>query len=163
MSVEARGVDDANAKRNCLEKVRVCKARLANLRDDFNRAKNDIERESLMGGRSPDSKMSSNSGRERLLETNESLSKQNETLAHARRVMDETEHVALEITSELGRSREKIQSSHDRVRDVSGLTNQARRIVQSMNRREVQQKLVMYVVGFLIVMTMFIIIFRMSG
>ena len=161
MSVEARGVDDRQAKDELLRKVRVCKARYQNLRDDYNAAKTEIERQSLIssgGSKSHGGK----AGRERLLKTNDMLESQSDTLSHARRILAETEDVALEITTELGRSREKIESSHSRVRDVSGLTNQARRIIQSMNRREVQQKLVLYVVSFLIIGTMLIIIFRMS-
>ena len=160
MSVEARGVDDRQSKDELLRKVRVCKARYQNLKDDFNAAKTEIERQSLIS--SGGSKSHGGAGRERLLNTNDMLESQSSTLSHARRILAETEDVALEITTELGRSREKIESSHSRVRDVSGLTNQARRIIQSMNRREVQQKLVLYVVSFLIIGTMLIIIFRMS-
>mmetsp|Transcript_44370 Transcript_44370/g.53630 ORF Transcript_44370/g.53630 Transcript_44370/m.53630 type:complete len:220 (+) Transcript_44370:77-736(+) len=163
MTVEARGVDDKDFKNNLLKKVRVCKAKLANLRDDVNAAKTSMERENLLGADGASGASSGKGHRERLLQTNEKLESQNETLENARRVMADTEGVALEITSELGRNREKIQSSHDRIRDVSGLTNQARRIVQSMNRRDVQQKLALYVVSFLIIGTMLIIIFRISG
>lgn len=165
MQVEARSVDDASSKRDLLQKVRVCKAQLANLRDDFSTAKTNAEREALLSG-NEDVEIG-NSGRtkdnrERLLKTNDQISKQNETLDRARRVMAETEDVALEITSELGRNREKIASSHQRVRDVSGLTNQARRIVQSMSRREVQQKLMMYLVATLLVIAVIVIIYAMG-
>lgn len=163
MSVEARSVGDATVKQELLKKVRVCKTRLANLRDDFNSSKTKLDRESLLPANS------SNGGggalgsdhRERLLQTNENLAAQNATLENARRVMAETEDVALEITSELGRNREKIQSASGRVRDVSGLTNQARRIVQSMSRREVQQKLAMYIISFIIFVTFFVLFFRL--
>ena len=58
--------------------------------------------------------------------------------------MAETESVAMEITEELGRHRETIGNAHGRVRQVTGMTNRARRIVQNMSRREVQQKLILY-------------------
>ena len=69
---------------------------------------------------------------------------QSETLANARSIMAETESVAMEITEELGRHRETIGNAHGRVRQVTGMTNRARRIVQNMSRREVQQKLILY-------------------
>jgi hypothetical protein len=61
--------------------------------------------------------------------------------------MAETEDVALEITEELARNRETIESTHSRVRGVSSLTNRARRVLVSMQRREVQQKMVVYGIG----------------
>lgn len=172
MQIEARSVDDATAKRDLLQKVRTCKANLANLRDDYNAAKIMVERESLSlsngdgdSASSPDIENGkgspSASHRERLLQTSNQISRQNETLNNARRVMAETEEVAMEITSELDRNREKIASSHSRVRDVSGLTNQARRIVQSMSRREVQQKLMMYMVGAMLVLAIIVILYIM--
>ena len=60
--------------------------------------------------------------------------------------------------SELDRNREKIASSHQRVRDVSGLTNQVRRIVQSMSKRDVQQKLLMYLVAAFLVVAVIVIL-----
>lgn len=162
MSVEARSVDDPTAKKNLLHKVRICKTKLANLRDDFNNSRKHVERQALLPSSSSSSGGGKNSGhRERLLKTNNDLEAQNQRLENARRVMAETEDVALEITSELGRNREKIESAHGRVREVSGLTNQARRIVQSMSRREVQQKLAMYIVSILLMGTLLIVIVRM--
>mmetsp|Transcript_17589 Transcript_17589/g.27398 ORF Transcript_17589/g.27398 Transcript_17589/m.27398 type:complete len:216 (-) Transcript_17589:224-871(-) len=156
MSMEARGVNDSTVKRELLNKVRVCKARLANLRDDYNNAKQEAEREALID--------SSQSGldsdhRARLLSTNERIGAQNDTLDHARRVMAETEDVALEITTELGRNREKIESAHGRVFEVSGMTNQARRLIMNMSRREVQQKLAIYVVAMLLLGAVLFIIY----
>jgi|EP00984_Skeletonema_dohrnii_P035818 vesicle transport through interaction with t-SNAREs protein 1 len=75
--------------------------------------------------------------------------------------MAETEGVALEITEELGRHRETISSAHGRVRQVTGMTNRARRIVQSMSRREVQQKLILYGVAGTIVLVFLMLIYGM--
>jgi len=164
MQIEARTVDNADDKKNFLQKVRACKAKLANLRDDYNSAKTSVERQALLGGdlESGGQSRSGSKQKDRLLQANEQISRQNDTLDRARRVMAETEETAMEITSELGRNREKIQSSHQRVRDVSGLTNQARRIVQSMSRREVQQKLMIYAVGALLVLAIIVIIYSMG-
>jgi hypothetical protein len=43
------------------------------------------------------------------------LARQNDTILAAQRSVAETEDVALEITNELARNREKIQSAHSKV------------------------------------------------
>ena len=116
-----------------------------------------------MGGRSGSNGGSSraNGSKERLISNSESLQSQSDTLANARSIMAETEGVALEITEELGRHRETISSAHGRVRQVTGMTNRARRIVQSMSRREVQQKLILYGVAGTIVLVFLMLIYGM--
>lgn len=152
MGMEARGVSESSVKRELLNKVRVCKAKLSNLRDDYNSTRQTAEREALIGsGGYGDRGGNGNEHRARLLQTNDNIQSQNNTLDRARRVMSETEDVAMEITSELGRNREKIESAHNRVFEVSGMTNQARRLIMSMSRREVQQKLIIYVVGMILI------------
>lgn len=152
MGLEARGADDAGVKRDLLGKVRVCKTRLANLRDDYEAARGFVDRNSLgldcdtedgPGGVGRSGR-GVGGGKERLLSNSDALRSQSDTLANARSIMAETEGVALEITEELGRHRETISSAHGRVRQVTGMTNRARRIVQGMGRREVQQKLILY-------------------
>jgi len=150
MAIEARGMSNRDLKQECLKKVRVCKANLANIEDDASNIRSKIERNSLLSTNTKKSASGgglSNDNRERLLKTNESLQAQNSTLENARRVMAETEDVALDITMELERNRETMESARGRVRNVSGLTNQARRVLVSMRRREVQQKMVVYGVG----------------
>ena len=147
----------------------MCKTRLANLRDDYEAAKSYVDRSSLGlynnnddielgGGRN---RNSSNGSKQHLLSNSQSLQNQSETLANARSIMAETEGVALEITEELGRHRETISSAHGRVRQVTGMTNRARRIVQSMSRREVQQKLILYGVGGTIILVFLMLLYGM--
>jgi vesicle transport through interaction with t-SNAREs protein 1 len=163
MAVEARGVDDASLKRDLLHKVRICKTKLANLRDDVKTIQSDLDRKSLLRSNSlsKNGKQGNSDSRQRLLETTAHMSAQNDTLDHARRVMAETEDVALEITSELSRNRETIESAHGRVRNVSGLTNRARRILQNMSRRQVQQRLAVYVVSAFLVIFILVILFNL--
>eukprot|EP00978_Attheya_sp_CCMP212_P042258 scaffold254796_cov40-Attheya_sp.AAC.2 len=162
MAVEARGVDDASLKRDLLHKVRICKTKLANLRDDVKTIQSDLDRKSLLRSSSlTNGKQGNSDSRQRLLETTAHMSAQNDTLDHARRVMAETEDVALEITSELSRNRETIESAHGRVRNVSGLTNRARRILQNMSRRQVQQRLAVYVVSAFLVIFILVILFNL--
>lgn len=145
----------------------MCKARLANLRDDYEAAKSHVERRGL--GLGSDDLERGNvgggggggRGKERLLSNTESLQNQGDALANARSIMAETESVALEITEELGRHRETITSAHGRVRQVSGMTNRARRIVQGMGRREVQQKLILYGVAGAVLLVFLMLLYGM--
>eukprot|EP00553_Chaetoceros_curvisetus_P005986 CAMPEP_0204621936 /NCGR_PEP_ID=MMETSP0717-20131115/7594_1 /ASSEMBLY_ACC=CAM_ASM_000666 /TAXON_ID=230516 /ORGANISM="Chaetoceros curvisetus" /LENGTH=183 /DNA_ID=CAMNT_0051636501 /DNA_START=131 /DNA_END=682 /DNA_ORIENTATION=+ len=152
MTIEARSVDDKNLKDECMRVVRVAKGNHANLVDDVKAVQSEVDRQSLlMGGRDIESGGSSSrnnsAARQHLLNTSNTLHSQNSTLENARRVMADTEEVALEITEELSRNRETIESAHSRVRGVSSLTNRARRVLVSMQRREVQQKMVLYGIG----------------
>jgi len=96
------------------------------------------------------------------MDVGSSLSRQNDTLTNARRVMAETEDVALEITEELGRNREKIQNARSKVQEVSGMTNTARRLVQSMSKRETQQKIMMYGLAFVLVGAIVVVVYYMQ-
>lgn len=165
MTIEARSVQDPILKEECLQLVRVAKTNQANLSQDIQAAQQTLNRKALISS-SEDIEAGTNSGpfsskdpaRQHLLQTTDALSHQNQTLENARRIMSETEHVALEITEELGRNRETIESAHARVRGVSALTNQARRVLVSMQRREVQQKMVVYgMAGVLFVVFLFLL------
>jgi vesicle transport through interaction with t-SNAREs protein 1 len=114
--------------------VRTSKSQLQTYKEKY-------EKQSLMS--SANSK-SSGGHRERLLQQQDQLRNQNSQLDNARKVLEETEQVALEIGSELGNNRETLESAHGRIHQVTGLTGRARRIVQSMNQRAVQQKLLLY-------------------
>lgn len=150
MTVESRSVDDKQIKAECQKVVRVAKGNHANLVDDVKAVQSEVDRNSLLAGsRDIESGGSGRNSavREHLLKTNNTLQSQNSTLENARRVMAETEDVALEITEELSRNRETIESASSRVRGVSSLTNRARRVLVSMQRREVQQKMIIYGIG----------------
>ena len=67
---------------------------------------------------------------------NATLASQNATLENARRVMADTEATAGTITEELSRNRETIESAQGRVGEIHGMTNSARRTIQTMQRRK---------------------------
>lgn len=160
MSVEARGVEDASVKRDLLSKVRTCKAQLANLKDDYRRMEQHRDKADLMMGNGT-GKASANASKERLLSAQSQLDQQNQSLDRAKGIMAETEQTALEITQELGRNRETLETAHGRVREVSGLTNRARRLLQNMSRRQVQQKLALYAVAGLIILVIAFILWNL--
>lgn len=138
MALEARSVPDAAEKRELLQQVRTYKSELQSLKDEYNK-------QTLMASaRGNNGSGSSNQHRERLLQQQQMLQNQNSQLDSARRVLQETEQVALEIGDELSNNRATIESAHGRVRQVSSLTGRARRVVASMNQRATQQKMLMY-------------------
>ena len=160
MDMEARDAGDATLKLRC----KTYKGTLKALKADYGAAKEKADRENLMGGASEGGGGGGLNGehKARMVQTNDTLGRQNETLDNARRAMAETEDVALEITEELGRNREKITSARDKVRDVSGMTNQARRLVQSMSKRETQQKIMMYGFAFVLVGAIVLVVYYMQ-
>jgi len=111
MEVEVRSHNSATRK-VLSEKVNQYKRVLSSLRTDFGKAKEEAERNNLFAG------TKSGEDRQRLLNTNEKLSRQNDTILAAQRTVAETEDVAMDITNELGRNREKIESSREKVRTI---------------------------------------------
>jgi Snare region anchored in the vesicle membrane C-terminus/Vesicle transport v-SNARE protein N-terminus len=156
MSMEARSVENPNVKRDLLAQVRSLKTKLATLQ-----SKSDKGGLFRVNGSGP---LPRNDRDRLLLQKNEDLlSSQNETLERARRTMEETEQVALEITEELGHNRETLMSARGRVQQVSGLTGRARRILSSMNQRAMQQKLIMYGVAVGLVLGVLILLYTLWG
>jgi hypothetical protein len=152
MRLEARSVPDATLKRTLLKKVDTCKG-------EYQRLLQESERQGLLGSQNGAGR-SDNEGL--MLQKNEDmLGSQNDTLERARRSMQDSEAIALEITEELGQNREKLLSAHGRVREVGTLTGRARRILTSMNQRAVQQKMVLYAVAVGLVLAFFILIWSM--
>jgi vesicle transport through interaction with t-SNAREs 1 len=97
-----------------------------------------------------------------LLQKNEELmAAQNDRLERARRTMQETEQVALEITEELGNNRETLTSAHGRIREVSGLTGRAKRVLNRMSQRALQQKMILYAVAIGLVVVFFLLLWMM--
>lgn len=138
MEVEVRSLDPAT-KKVLNEKLQQYKKSTSSLKSDFERAKEQAQRSNLIGDKSIEQ-------RQRLLDTNDKLSRQNEMIANAHRTVAETEDVAAEITTELARNREKILSSRAKATEFMGITDTARRLVSSMSQRDVRQK---YMIVFL--------------
>ena len=155
MALEARSVPDASLKRELLVQVRTYKSELQSLKDDDNKR-------SLMSSARGNSSSSGNQNnsehRERMRQQQEMLQNQNNQLDSARRVLQETEQVALEIGEELSSNRATIESAHGRVRQVTTLTGRARRVVASMNQRATQQKMLMYGLAASVVIVFFVFV-----
>ena len=140
MALEARSCPP-DQKRELMQQVRKCKSKYQSVQQEY-------ERQGLMSGGLGDYRDGDDADARRMLQDNEDrLEGQNDTLERARRTMEETEAVAMEITTELGENREKLMSAHGRVRQMGGLTGRARGILTSMGQRALQQKLILYSVA----------------
>lgn len=133
----------------------ICKS----CKTEYQKLRQEADRQSLMSGSSY--KNNNNSHSSRLQENEDMLGRQNDTLERARRTMEETESVALEITDELASNRETLMSAHGRVRQVSGLTGRARTVLSSMGRRATQQKMITYAVAIGLVIVFCILVWTM--
>lgn len=151
MALEARSVPDASLKRELLVQVRTYKSELQSLKDEDNKR-------SLMSSARGNGSSGNSEHRERMRQQQDMLQNQNNQLESARRVLQETEQVALEIGEELSSNRATIESAHGRVRQVTTLTGRARRVVASMNQRATQQKMLMYGLAASVVIVFFVFV-----
>eukprot|EP00904_Undaria_pinnatifida_P004519 jgi/Undpi1/14068/HiC_scaffold_9.g03719.m1 len=161
MEIEVRSTQDASTKKELAGKISSYKKTLQSLRGDYRKAVEKQEREGLLGGKEGMFAQggASQEQRDRLLQATDRLDGQGRRLEDSKRTMMEIEDTAMEITMELGRNREKIGEVHDKVRDVSGMTTSARRLVHSMSRRETQQKFMMYSIGLLLVIGVMVAVY----
>ena len=74
--------------------------------------------------------------RDRIITVNEKLARQNDAIANAQRVVNETEEVGISIVGELRNNREKIESAQVKVKDFDGYTATAAKTVKSMENRD---------------------------
>ncbi len=171
MTIESRSIN-SNTSNNytkqeieeCKKILSIAKANHANLKDDVTSIQNEVQHYLLLSTSSSSShnhhskkNRSTNPNsdiKQHLLSTNQSLHNQNSNLERSKQVMADTELIAMEITDELARNRETIESAHSRVRGVNSLSNHARRILVNMGRREVQQKMAVYGVGVVLVLVL---------
>jgi predicted RND superfamily exporter protein len=154
MALEARSVSDAAVKRTLLQKVRTYKT-------EWQTVSEQSEKQGLLEGAAGTGGGDNSNSRQYLQKNEDTLHSQNDTLERARRTMQETEQVALEITEELGNNREKLMSAHGRVKEVGGMTGRARRILFAMSKRQMQQKMIMYGVAVALVLVFIILLYSM--
>ncbi len=160
MEIEVRSQEGLDRKR-LQEKVTEYKRALKTKQGQFSAEKTRVSKTSLMRGANVNGSDLGKSAeqRQRLLDTNDKLFRQNETILNAQRTVAETEEVGIEITDELARNRERIQASRDRVSEFTGISDSARRMIGSMQRREVQTKFVMGFVFFIVLVCIILTIY----
>eukprot|EP00605_Chrysophyceae_sp_TOSAG23-4_P000759 GSChrysophyteH1.ASY1.ANO1.848.1 assembled CDS len=149
MEVEMRS-QEGPSRKELASKVNQYKKSLALQKKEFVECQNKINKEKLR-----DKEYGEVGGdRARLLGANDKLYRQNQIIQNAQRTVFETEEVGAEIVGELDRNRERIQSAQDRAREFGGVADSARRMVNSMQRRETQHKFLMYALMLSILMAL---------
>jgi vesicle transport through interaction with t-SNAREs protein 1 len=128
MNVEARMLPAAQ-KAVFTEKANEHNRVIVALKKDYERGREKGQRSDLIGARS-------GADRELVHDTRDKLAMQNDKIAATMRTVAETEEVGAEIVNELAANREKIESSHAKVKEVQGATDHADKIVKGMQSRE---------------------------
>lgn len=162
MDIEARSQENSAARRALADKVGSHKQTLAAVTRDFEETKQQAERQSLLGGTEATDEDSLEQ-RSRLMAATDTLERSNSRIRHAIDMVADTEVTALEISDELARNRETIESVHARVHSVSGLADNARRLIRTMTKTETQQKMIMCFVALVLVVVMGLIIYYASS
>ena len=73
--------------------------------------------------------------KQRMINQQDQVSRQNERLKHALRSLNETEEIGKELGNELGKNRETIQRAKGNVDEMASMTGQAKGLVKSMMKR----------------------------
>ena len=134
MSIGMRNSNESE-KEELLSRVRLYRIQLHVLKQQFRETGTEKMRGELGLSDTPDRTLKQNKHPEECLSKRTKLNKQNETLERARRTMADTEETAGMINEELHRSRSAIEQSHNNIAELSGLTNDASRILSRMKKR----------------------------
>lgn len=126
LSVEARSLS-GDDRMEWMERVKLGKSQLQAVKVEMDRAKLGVHNNGRV----------TNGDAARQLQSNEdSLMRQNATLEQARRTIQETEEVGAEISSELHKNRNTIESSHRNVRELGSLTGRANELLKSLSKKK---------------------------
>lgn len=127
MSVEVRSMEgeERTQKNRIMEGY---KAQLETKKAETKAAKSASQRSALLG----DADGKSLEDRQRYVDVNEKLTRQNDMILNAQRMVAETEDVGADITETLGQNREKIESTRAKVRELHGDLDAADKTTQSM-------------------------------
>ncbi|XP_006630835.2 vesicle transport through interaction with t-SNAREs homolog 1A isoform X4 [Lepisosteus oculatus] len=134
------------------------KQELDKLEKDFKRSRiaySDEVRNELLG----DDGNSSESQRAHLLDNTERLERSSRRLEAGYQIAVETEQVGQEILENLHLDREKIQRSRDRLRETDANLGKSSRILTGMLRRIIQNRVLMFVLGAIILFTIVLAIY----
>eukprot|EP00611_Tribonema_gayanum_P015940 TRINITY_DN2785_c0_g1_i1.p1 TRINITY_DN2785_c0_g1~~TRINITY_DN2785_c0_g1_i1.p1 ORF type:complete len:180 (-),score=43.18 TRINITY_DN2785_c0_g1_i1:624-1163(-) len=127
LEVEARSATDAATRADLQAQVQAHKASLASLRTAS-------ERRQLVSRVDSSDPAAAAAQRQRLLDAGDALAQQTAMLAAAKGALLETEGVAGEVTAELGRNRETIQSAHSKVKETGSMMDEAKQLLNVMGK-----------------------------
>ncbi|CAH0515560.1 unnamed protein product [Peronospora belbahrii] len=157
MEVEVRSLD-VSTRRELSKKVDQYKKNLALLSADHKKICEKEEREGLFGD--CDSNSTSVEHRSRMAAATNKMKGTTDKLTAARKEIADTEEVALAISEELGRNREKIKATHAKVKGVNEMARRGGSIVGRMSARDKRQRLALSIAaGFITVAILLLIYF----
>ncbi|XP_016335823.1 vesicle transport through interaction with t-SNAREs homolog 1A-like [Sinocyclocheilus anshuiensis] len=97
--------------------------------------------------------------RAHLLDNTEKLERSSRRLEAGYQIAVETEQVGQEILTNLHSDREKIQRSRDRLRETDANLGKSSRILTSMLRRIIQNRILVFILGAIILLTIVLAIY----
>ncbi|GAB9468289.1 Vesicle transport through interaction with t-snares 1a [Globisporangium polare] len=157
MELEVRSLDAAT-RRELSKKVDQYKKSLASLKSDHSTIREKEEREGLFGDRD-DLAKSSVDQRNRMKAATDKMKGTTDKIDAARRTVAETEEVALAITDELGRNRDKIKATQSKVKGVNDLARRGGNIVSRMSARDKRQRTALIAAAGFIVFAILLLIY----
>lgn len=126
--------------------------RLRNYRRDVDQMSRDVKRASAAGfssadnyGFDRDDRMEA-SQRARLVQGTQSLNRATESIARSHQVAAETDEIGTEILGELGRQREVLVRTKDRLGDTDAHLGKSRKILKTMAMRVMTNKMILIVI-----------------
>ena len=122
MEIEARQIASADKKKDYLSKI-------SNYKTTLMRKKELGQRSQLIGDKSI-------ADRERMINVQDKLSRQNDTILNAHKCVAETEEVGVNITKDLSSCRTKIESAGNKSKEVNADLDTASKMLKSMQSRE---------------------------
>ena len=151
MDVEVRGAEGGQS-RLLGERARPVREQLKRLQAQFREAQETAERDALLGGAGGVGLSDAGcASRSRLVTANARAQRQTDVIRGALEIAHDTEQVAIDIARELERNRETIGSIRGHISDTSGALGVARNLINSMQKREVQQKVVLGFVAIVLI------------
>mmetsp|Transcript_10517 Transcript_10517/g.37047 ORF Transcript_10517/g.37047 Transcript_10517/m.37047 type:complete len:232 (+) Transcript_10517:532-1227(+) len=149
IDIEVRSAETQQRKA-LTERARPMRDSLRKLQEDFRSISEQSDREGLLGN-SGSINGASAQARGRLLDANSRAERQNDVIRGALEVAHDTEQVAIDIAGELQRNRETMTGIRGHISDTDGALGTARQLISSMQKREVQQKMILAFVAFVLV------------
>ncbi|KAG2443669.1 hypothetical protein HXX76_002018 [Chlamydomonas incerta] len=163
MDNEARSVAPDRQKQ-LQNKVKEYRADLASLKEQLQKARSstsDFESGRAELGLGMDYASSSSAQRDRMLSATAKLEQSDERLKQGKQLLAETEDLGAGILQNLHSQRETIVRSRDTLHGADDNITKARKILSSMSKRMLQNKLIMFgIIGTLLAAIILIIYFK---
>ncbi|KAL1198361.1 Vesicle transport v-SNARE 12 [Cardamine amara subsp. amara] len=166
MDLEARSLQPS-AKAVCLSKLREYKSDLNQLKKDFKRVSStdakQSTREELMESGVVDLHAVSADQRERMAMSVERLDRSSDRIRESRRIMLETEEVAISVVQDLSQQRQTLLHAHSKLHGVDDAIDKSKKVLTAMSRRMTRNKwIVTSVIVALVLAIILIISYKLS-